>query len=167
MNEEDKEGKILITRKKYEELIKELEMLKGQKRAEVSEKIKQSISFGDLSENSEYDSAKQEQAFLESQILEIESTIARAQILDETTIETNKVNVGCKVELEDVDRKVKVKYILTGSSLEADPDKHKISWTSPVGQGLMGHKIGDVVEIVVPKGRVRYKILNIERSSNG
>jgi transcription elongation factor GreA len=166
MREEEQSEKILISRHGYEELVKRVEYLKTVKRVEISEKIKQSITFGDLSENAEYDSAKQEQAFLESEIADIEAQIARAEIIDEKAVGTDKVNVGCKVELNNIDKKTKIIYHITGP-LEADPDNSKISWTSPVGQGLMGHKVGDVVEISVPKGKVRYKIMKIERGSNG
>jgi transcription elongation factor GreA len=165
MREEEQNEKILISRHGYEELVKRLEYLKTVKRAEVSEKIKQSIAFGDLSENAEYDSAKQEQAFLESEIADIEAQIAKAEIIDEKAVETDKVNVGCKVELRNVDLKTKIVFHITGP-LEADPDNSRISWTSPVGQGLMGHKVGDIVEISVPKGKVRFKIVKIERGKN-
>jgi transcription elongation factor GreA len=165
MREDSQNVKILISRHGYEELVKRLEYLKTIKRAEISEKIKHSITFGDLSENAEYDSAKQEQAFLESEIADIEAQIARAEIINEKEVGIDKVNVGCKVELRNVDKKTKVTYYITGP-LEADPDNSRISWISPVGQGLMGHKIGDVVEITVPKGKVRFKIMKIERGKN-
>lgn len=165
MREEEQNEKILISRHGYEELVKRLELLKTTRRAEISDKIKQSIAFGDLTENAEYDSAKQEQAFLESEIADIEAQIARAEIIDEKAVGTDKVNVGCKVDLKNIDKKTNVVYFITGS-LEADPDNSRISWTSPVGQGLMGHKVGDTVEISVPKGKVRYKIVKIERANN-
>ncbi len=163
MKEETK-GKILITKEGYEEMLRKLDYLKNVKRQEISEKIKQAISFGDLSENSEYDAAKQEQAYIESEIMELESQIAVAEIIEEGDIETDKVNIGCKVIVKDMETKDKKELIfIITSPLEADPSKHKISWSSPVGQGLMGHRKGETVEIKVPKGTVKYKILKIER----
>lgn len=159
---EETEGKILISKHGYEEMLKKLEYLKNVRRQEISEKIKQAISFGDLSENSEYDAAKQEQAYVESEILEIESQLARAEIIDESAIETDKVNIGCKVKVKNLDTKEEVVFTIT-SPPEADPMKYKISWSSPVGQGLIGHRKGDIVEIKIPKGSVRYKVLKIER----
>lgn len=161
MNEKT-EGRVLVTRKGYEEMQRKLEYLKNVKRQEISEKIKQAISFGDLSENSEYDAAKQEQAYIESEIMELESQIAQAEVIEEDNIETDKVNVGCKVTVKDVESKKETTFIIT-SPLESDPVKNKISWSSPVGQGLMGHRKGETVEIKIPKGTVKYKILKIER----
>ena len=152
----------VVSQKGYEELRKKLEYLKTEKRKEVSEKIKQAIAFGDLSENAEYDEAKNEQAFLESEIVRLEAELKHAEIIDEAGLELDKVNVGCRVTVEDLSRKKKMKFFITGR-LESDPLGGKISWKSPVGSALIKHKIGDVVEVKVPKGTVKYKILNIKK----
>jgi len=161
---EETDGKILISKHGYEEMIKKLEYLKNIKRQEISEKIKQAIAFGDLAENAEYDAAKQEQAYVESEIADLEAQLARAEIIEEDSIETDKVNIGCKIKVRDMDTKEEMMFYIK-SPLEADPINYKISWSSPVGQGLMGHRKNDVVEIRIPKGVVRYKILKIERGN--
>jgi transcription elongation factor GreA len=161
---EEENGKVLISKQGYEDLQKRLDYLKTVKRQEISEKIKQAIAFGDLSENAEYDAAKQEQAFIESEIAELEAVLARTELINEQLVETDKVNVSCKVTLKNVDTKEKVVYYITGP-MEADPDSGKISWISPVGQGLMSHKVNDVVEIKIPKGVIHYKIMKIEKGS--
>ncbi|BAL81373.1 transcription elongation factor GreA [Caldisericum exile] len=158
--EEQVEGKIQISRKGYEELKKELEERKTVIRQEISERIKQAITFGDLSENSEYDAAKQEQAFNESRIAELEAILSKAEIIDEDAVDTDKVNIGCKVELKNLSTGKVVSYYIVGPA-ESDPDDGKISSTSPVGRGLIGHKVNEIVEIQIPKGTVRYKILKI------
>uniref|UniRef100_A0A7C4Y018 Transcription elongation factor GreA n=1 Tax=Caldisericum exile TaxID=693075 RepID=A0A7C4Y018_9BACT len=158
--EEQVEGKIQISRKGYEELKKELEERKTVVRQEISERIKQAITFGDLTENSEYDAAKQEQAFNESRIAELESILSRAEIIDGDAIDTEKVNIGCKVQLKNLETGKVITYNIVGPA-ESDPDEGKISSTSPVGRGLVGHKVNEVVEIKVPRGVVRYKILKI------
>jgi len=160
--EEQVEGRIQISRNGYEELKKELEFRKTVKRQEISERIKQAIAFGDLSENSEYDSAKQEQAENESRIAELEAILSRAEVIDEDAVETDKVNIGCVVELKNFSTGKIVKYYIVGPA-ESNPDEGKISSASPVGRGLIGHKAGEIVEIQVPKGIVRYKILKIKK----
>lgn len=160
--EEQVEGRIQISRNGYEELKKELEFRKTVKRQEISERIKQAIAFGDLSENSEYDSAKQEQAENESRIAELEAILSRAEVIDEDAIETDKVNIGCVVELKNLSTGKVVKYYIVGPA-ESNPDNGKISSASPVGRGLIGHRAGEIVEIQVPKGTVRYKILKIKK----
>jgi transcription elongation factor GreA len=152
----------VVSKKGYEEMIKKLEYLKTEKRKEVSEKIKQAIAFGDLSENAEYDEAKNEQAFLESEIARLEAELKHAEIIDEAGLETDKVNVGCKVTVEDLSRNKKLKFFITGR-LESDPLSGRISWKSPVGSALMGRKIGDTVEVKIPRGSVKYKILKIQK----
>jgi len=160
--EEQVEGRIQISRNGYEELKKELEFRKTVKRQEISERIKQAIAFGDLSENSEYDSAKQEQAENESRIAELEAILSRAEVIDGDAVETDKVNIGCVVELKNLSTGKVVKYYIVGPA-ESNPDEGKISSASPVGRGLIGHKAGEIVEIQVPKGTVRYKILKIKK----
>ncbi len=152
----------MMSKKGYEEMMKKLQYLKTVKRKEVSEKIKQAIAFGDLSENAEYDEAKKEQAFLESEIARLESELRHAEIIDEKELSTKKVSVGSKVTLEDIEKKKKITYYITGR-LESDPLNGKISWKSPVGSALMGHKKGDIVEVKVPRGTIKYKIVKIQR----
>jgi len=158
--QESVEGKIQISRKGYEELKQELEKRKTTIRQEISERINQAIAFGDLSENSEYDAAKQEQAYNESRIAEIEAILSRAEIIDEDSIETDKVNIGCVVEIKNLENGKVYKYHIVGPA-ESNPDEGKISSASPVGKGLIGHKVNEIVEIKVPKGIARYKILKI------
>ncbi len=159
---EESDGKVFVSKQGYEDLQKELDSLRTVKRQEISEKIKQAISFGDITENAEYDAAKQEQAFVESKITELEAVLARSELIDANLVETNKVNVGCKVTVKNVDSKELVVFYITGQ-VEADPDNGKISSNSPVAQGLMGHKVNNVVVIKIPRGAVHYKIMKIEK----
>lgn len=156
--------KVFLSKKGFNEMKRRLEYLKSVKRKEVSEKIKQAIAFGDLSENSEYDAAKNEQAFLENEIARLESELSQAEIIDEGNIVTDEVKVGCKVTVKNMDNKKAYKFVITGT-FESDPEKHKISWVSPVGSGLIGHKVGEIVSIEVPKGTIKYKIIKIEKDT--
>ena len=132
------------------------------KRKEITEKIKVALSFGDLSENSEYDSAKNEQAFVEGRIVQLENMLKNASIVDEDEVPLDIVGIGSIVKVKDYDLDEEVEYLIVGSA-EADPINNKISNESPVGKGLMGKKPGDVIEIQVPDGVSKYKILNIRR----
>ncbi len=164
MKDETMENEVfMISSKGLEEMIKKLEYLKTEKRKEVSEKIRQAILLGDLSENAEYDEAKKEQAFLESEIIRLESELKYAKIIDRDDVRTDKVNVGCSVLLEDTSCKKKKKFHITGR-IESDPLRGKISWKSPVGSALIGHKTGDTVEVKIPKGMAKYKILEIRKA---
>ena len=138
----------------------ELENLKTVRRREVADKIKVAISFGDLSENSEYDEAKNEQAMIEARILQIEAMLKNVKILDVGELDTEVVNVGSKVHVLDVEFDEDETFHIVGST-EANPDAGKISDESPVGKGLLGHRVGDIVAIPVPNGTVNYKILDI------
>ena len=149
-----------LTREGLENLEKELENLKAVKRKEVSERIKKALAFGDLSENSEYDEAKNEQALIETRILEIESIIKTSKVLDDSDINTNCVFVGCSVQVEDVDRKKSCSYKIVGSS-ESDPLNNKISSDSPIGSELLGKRVGDVLNVHTPGGIRTLKILEI------
>ena len=140
----------------------ELEYLRGQKRREIAERIKQALSFGDLSENSEYDEAKNEQAQVEVRIVQLEKILKNAKIIDENEVTTDVVSVGSIVRLFHMESKEEVEYFIVGST-EADPDNFKISNESPVGAALIGRKVGEVVEIEVPIGLVSYKILEIKK----
>ena len=153
---------IYLTAKGHEKLLEELKLLKTVRRRELSREIGIARSHGDISENAEYDAAKEAQAFNEKKIAELEERLSRAQILDDTKIAKDKALVGATVKLKDLDSGEELQYTLL-SELEADFSRGKISITSPVGKALLGHKQGDVVEIKVPAGALRYKILKISR----
>ena len=140
----------------------ELEQLKTTKRKEITEKIKVALSFGDLSENAEYDEAKNEQAFVEGRIMQLEGKLKNVSIVDESQISTDIVNVGSIVKVKDFEFDEEVEYTVVGSA-EADPMSNKISNESPVGVGLMGKKVGDIFEVYVPDGVSRYQVLGIRR----
>ena len=150
----------VLTSEGLVKLEQELENLKTVRRREVADKIKVAISFGDLSENSEYDEAKNEQAIIEARILQIEAMLKNVKILDVGELDTEVVNVGSKVHVLDVEFDEDETFHIVGST-EANPDAGKISDESPVGKGLLGHRVGDIVAIPVPNGTVNYKILDI------
>ena len=150
----------VLTSEGLVKLEQELENLKTVRRREVADKIKVAISFGDLSENSEYDEAKNEQAMIEARILQIEAMLKNVKILDVGELDTEVVNVGSKVHVLDVEFDEDETFHIVGST-EANPDAGKISDESPVGNGLLGHRVGDIVAIPVPNGTVNYKILDI------
>ncbi|WP_315082021.1 transcription elongation factor GreA [uncultured Clostridium sp.] len=140
----------------------ELEYLKTVKRKEITEKIKVALGYGDLSENSEYDEAKNDQAFTEGKILQLENKLKNAVVVDESEIPKDIVSVGSKVKVKDYDFDEEVEYSIVGSA-EADPMSFKISNESPVGKALVGKKIGDIVDVVVPDGVSKFEILDIQR----
>ena len=154
--------KYIMTYEGVKKLEDELEFIKTIKRKEITEKIKVALSFGDLSENSEYDEAKNEQAFVEGRILQLENMLKNASIVDENEISTDVVSVGSKVKVKDYEFDEEVEYTIVGSA-EADPMNFKISNESPVGRSLMGKKVGDVVEVAVPGGMSKFQILEIRR----
>jgi len=158
--EEKKE--ILLTQEGYQKLEDELETLKTVRRREVADRIKVAISFGDISENAEYDEAKNEQAQVEERIIKLESMIRRAVIIDESTIDSNVVTIGSIVKVNDMDFEEEVEYTIVGSA-EADPYEGKISNESPVGKALLGRTIGDIVDVQVPDGVAKFEILEIRR----
>ena len=145
--------------KKLEE---ELEYLKTVRRKEITEKIKVALGYGDLSENSEYDEAKNDQAFNEGRIIQLENMLKNAVVVDESEIPTDKVSVGSIVKVMDYEFDEEVEYAIVGSA-EADPMNFKISNESPVGSALLGKKVGDVVEVTVPSGVSKFEILEIRR----
>jgi transcription elongation factor GreA len=151
---------VLLTRQGYDKIEQELEMLITVRRKEVAARIKEAISFGDLSENSEYDSAKIEQAELEERILKLEGMLRKAIIIEEDAISLDKVSIGVKVKIKDLEYDEIEDYSIVGST-EADPYENKISNESPVGTALLGKKVGDVVKIQVPDGTIRYEVLEI------
>ena len=153
---------VMVTAEGLKQLEEELDLLKGEKRKEIAEKIKVARSYGDLSENSEYDDAKNEQAILEARIVTIEATLKNAVVIDETGMGNEHVHVGSKVKLENITRGVEVEYKIVGSN-ESKPSEGKISDESPVGMALIGHSVGDVVEVETPVGMMGFKILDIYR----
>ena len=154
---------VILTNEGLKKLEDELENLKTVRRKEVSEKIKQALAFGDLSENSEYDEAKNEQAQVELRIIQVENMLKNVKIIDENEIDTDVVSIGSKVKVHDVEFDEDVEYIIVGST-EADPVKSKISDESPVGKALLGAKVGETVTATVPSGAVlEFKILEISK----
>lgn len=153
---------IMVTAEGYKQLEEELDNLKGEKRKEIAEKIKVARSYGDLSENSEYDDAKNEQAILEARIATIEATLKVAVIIDENDISNETVHVGSLVKIENIKLGKEVTYRITGSN-EANPKEFKISDESPVGKGLLGHVVGDVIEVETPAGVMGFKVLEISK----
>ncbi|MDF2883146.1 MAG: transcription elongation factor GreA [Clostridiaceae bacterium] len=154
--------KYVMTYEGVKKLENELEVLKTVKRKEITEKIKVALSFGDLSENSEYDEAKNEQAFIEGRILQLENMLKNATIVDESEIPKDIVGVGSKVKVKDYDFDEEVIYSIVGSA-EADPVNYKISNESPVGKALIGKKVGDIVEVPVPDGVSKFEVLEVRR----
>ena len=153
---------ILMTAEGLSKLEEELEQLRVIRRKEVAEKIKQALAFGDLSENSEYDEAKNEQAQVEARIAQIEGMLKLAKVVDESDISTDSVGIGTRVKLLDVEFEDEEEYSIVGSS-EADPSQNRLSYESPVGKALMGKKVGDIVDVDAPAGKIQFKILEITR----
>lgn len=151
---------VLMTREGLKKLEDELEYLRTIKRKEVAVKIKQARDYGDLSENFEYDEAKNEQAFTEGRIVELEETLKKVEVVEHEE-KSDVVNVGTKVTVFDNEFQEKVEYRIVGPT-EADPFQNKISNESPVGRALIGHKTGESVDIEVPEGSIKYDILSIE-----
>jgi len=151
---------IYLTYEGLKKLEEELERLKGEKRREIAERIKQALAFGDISENSEYDEAKNEQAKNELRIVQLENMLKNAVVIDEDEVDTNSVRLGTRVKVYDMDLDEEMDYYIVGST-EADPLEQKISNDSPVGRALMGKKPGDIVTVQVPDGTVRLKVLEI------
>ena len=152
----------VMTYEGVKKLEEELEYLKTVKRKEITEKIKVALGYGDLSENSEYDEAKNDQAFTEGRILQLENMLKNAIVVDESELPNDVVSVGTIVKVKDYDFDEEVEYSIVGSA-EADPMNFKISNESPVGSALIGKKVGDVVEVAVPSGVSKFEILEIRR----
>lgn len=153
---------VILTYEGLKKLEEELEQLRGPKRMEIKERIKVALSFGDISENSEYDEAKNEQAYVEGRIAQLETMLKHARVIDEEDVSTDKVTVGSKVHLLDMEYNEEIVYTIVGST-EANPAQFKISNESPVGSALMHKKKGNVVEVAVPDGILKFKILKIEK----
>lgn len=155
------EKEIVLTSEGYKKLEEELTNLKGPKKMEVAEKIKAAREFGDLSENSEYDEARNEQALLEARIQELDTMLRNAKIVDK--ISTTTVGVGVSVKVYDYEFKEEVEYHIVGTT-EVDPMANKISTDSPVGRALVGKKKNDEFEVVIPDGIAKYKVLDIKKT---
>ena len=154
------EKEVILTYEGLQRLEEEFDYLKGSKRMEVAERIKQALSFGDISENSEYDDAKNDQAQMEIRIINLENMLKNAKVIDEDELSTETVALGTKVKLFDMDENVEITYMIVGST-ETNPIKQKISNESPVGAALIGKRKDDIVKINVPSGFANYKILDI------
>ena len=152
----------IITDEGLRRLEEELEDLKTVKRKEIAEKIKVALSFGDLSENSEYDEAKNEQAIIEGRIAEIENQLKNVRVLDESELNTEVVHVGSKIRIRETGTTQEETYKIVGST-EADPINGRISDESPVGKSMLGHSVGDVVEVLSPSGAVSYELIEISK----
>lgn len=153
---------IYLTEEGYRKLLEELNYLKTVKRRQISKAIEEARAHGDISENAEYDSAKDAQALNEKRIAELEEKLSRVKIIDEESIPKDRVLIGARVRLKDLATDEEIEYILV-SELEANYLEGKISVTSPIGKGLLGHRENEIVEIKVPSGILRYKILKILR----
>ena len=153
---------VFLTQKGYEKLMKELGILKGPKRREIASALEKARALGDLSENAEYDSAKQAFDINENRISELQDKLARARILENENISSDKAYIGAKVKLQDLDSKKNLEYVLVTED-EADFSKGRISISSPVGKSLLGKKNGEIVNIKIPAGTLRYKITDISR----
>ncbi len=154
------EKEILLTAEGLKKLEDDLDYLKNVRRKEVADRIKTAISFGDISENSEYDDAKNEQAFLEGRIANLEKSLRHVRLIDTSDITVDQVGIGTIVRLRDLDHGDEIEYTLVGSP-EANPMQGRISNESPVGKALMGREIGATVEVEVPAGTLRYEVLEI------
>jgi transcription elongation factor GreA len=151
---------VVLTLQGLKKLEEELDYLKTVKRREIAQRIKQAIDFGDISENSEYDEAKNEQAFVEGKIAILEEKLRNVKLIDEQDISTDVVSIGSRIKVKDLDTEDIFEYTIVGSA-EANPIELKISNESPVGSALLGEKRGSIVEVSVPAGVIRYEILDI------
>ena len=153
---------VYLTKEGYRKLLEEVEFLSTVKRRELAKAIGEARAHGDISENAEYDAAKDAQAANEEKIAVLSQKVAAAKIIDEEKMSKDQVLIGARVELEDQDTYEKLEYLLV-SDVEADYSQNKISISSPVGKGLLSHKVNDIVDITVPAGVLKYKILKISR----
>lgn len=151
-----------MSREGFTRLQEELENLVTIRRKEVAEKLKEARSYGDLSENAEYDEAKNEQGMLEAQIADLEMIIANAIIVDDDSLSLDEVGIGSLVKLKDFDLDEIIEYQIVGST-ESDPDGGKISDESPIGKACLKKRVGDVFEVDVPSGTLKFEILDISR----
>ena len=156
------EKQLIVTSTGFKRIEAELHKLQTVRRHEVADNIRNAKAFGDIAENPEYESAKNEQAFVEGRILELKNILNIAQVVDDTKAPTEEVGIGSVVTVRDLEMDEEWDYTIVGS-VEADPDEDRISNESPLGQAIMGHKVGDVVEIEIPAGDAKYEIIAIRR----
>ncbi len=157
--------KQMYTKQGYQDLLDELSYLKLTRREEIKEQIAIARGFGDLSENAEYDEARNEQAKVEARIVELEALIENAEVIDENAVDTRTVSLGSEVKLYDEDEDEELDYSIVGSN-QADPLEGKISDQSPIGRGLMGHRAGDRITVLTPVGERRFLIREVSRTAH-
>ena len=153
---------LILTRTGFKRIEAELETLTTVRRHEVAHHIRDAKAFGAIEENAEYEAAKTEQAFVEGRILELKNILNAARIIDDSKAPTDEVGIGSVVTVKDLETDEEWNYTIVGS-VEVDPDEDRISNESPIGEALMGHKVGDIVEIKIPAGVARYEIMAIRR----
>lgn len=158
----EEQQEVILTQEGYNKLEKELNYLKTEKRTEIAERIKVARAFGDLSENAEYDEAKNAQSENEQEIMELEAKIRHAKIIDASEIDTKTVQIGNLVKLLDIEFNEEVEYTIVGST-EVDLAENKISNVSPIGKALLGRKKGETVDVDAPIGTIKFKILAIKK----
>jgi transcription elongation factor GreA len=163
MNSMDESKSVVLSPEGLSKLQEELDYLRNTKRKEVAERLKEARALGDLSENSEYDDARNEQAFVEGRIIQLENTLRNAKVIDDpgTAGASGEVRLGSTVKLKDLEYGDELEYTLVGS-VEADPMQHKISNESPVGRAILGKKKGTVVEVEAPVGHIKYEIIDVQ-----
>ena len=152
---------VILTPEGYKKLHKEVDLLRGEKRREVAERIRIAREFGDISENAEYDDAKNEQAMLEHKIAQLEERLLSARVITKKEISKDAVSIGSRVRLRDLQAGKTIEYHIVGSA-EANPAENKLSNESPVGKAILGHKKGDVVVVTAPRGSLKFKIMEIK-----
>lgn len=160
---QEQNGQFVMTQEGYNKLQEELNYLRETKRAEVAEKIRVARGFGDLSENAEYEEAKNEQAFMEGRILEVDNMLRNARIVDSSEIASDEVGLGSTVRVLDLEFDEEDEYTITGST-EADITENKISNESPMGAALLGAHVGDTVEVEAPAGMLKMKIVSVRKN---
>jgi transcription elongation factor GreA len=151
---------VVLTKEGYENLKKEIDYLRGDKRREVAERIRVAREFGDIAENAEYDDAKNEQAMLEHRIAQLEERLMAARVIEKKEISKDVVSLGSHVKLRDVEAKKTLEYYIVGSA-EANPAENKLSNESPVGKAIIGKKKGETVDVSTPRGPLKFKIMEI------
>jgi transcription elongation factor GreA len=152
---------VILTAEGYKKLHQEIDRLRGEKRREVAERIRVAREFGDISENAEYDDAKNEQAMLEHKIAQLEDRLLTARVITKKEISKDAVSIGSRVRLRDLQAGKTFEYHIVGSA-EANPAENKLSNESPVGKAILGHKKGDVVEVTAPRGALKFKIMEVK-----
>jgi transcription elongation factor GreA len=152
---------VILTKEGLAQLEAELDDLKYVKRRELAERIKLALSYGDLKENSEYHSAKNDQSFMETRIIVLEKMLKKARVIDAANLDKSKVNIGFTVVLNDIEFSEKIEYKIVGTE-EADIEENKISYESPLGKELLGKNVGDIVNVTAPVGIIKYELLEIK-----